>query len=101
MNRFPNVSLLVLSAFYVLGDEITTHLLLVDSELVERMDSLIGTLLVASVTRAIDAPGVTRTSETSPPRRRPRRGVLMEMRSKYGAVPTETSIRFVSSIQNT
>ena len=35
MHRFPNVSLLFLSLSYVLGDGITTYLLLINPELVE------------------------------------------------------------------
>ena len=35
MHRFPNVSLLFLSLSYVIGDGVTTYLLLIDPELVE------------------------------------------------------------------
>ena len=55
--------MLFLSVFYILGDGITTDLLLVDPELVETMDSLVGDLLIAGVARAIDAPVVTHTVE--------------------------------------
>lgn len=44
MNRFSNVSLLFVSLFYVIGDGITTYLLLVDPEFVEANPAVLALL---------------------------------------------------------
>lgn len=45
MNRFLNVFLLLLSLSYVLGEEITTYLLLVDPELIEANPAVLALFL--------------------------------------------------------
>jgi hypothetical protein len=51
MNRFPNVSLLFVSLFCVLGDGITTYLLLVDPTIVESKPTVLAMLDVGGFAR--------------------------------------------------